>query len=211
MVPGPQRCAHRSGALVLALATVLCALSASRVPAARETVEAPLDVRDAAAPARTTSPEPRGNPLWGIPLSELSATGERPIFSPSRRPPAPAVFAVAAAEPPRLAPPPPEPTRPPLALVGTIIGETRQIGVFLEETTRETVRLAAGEGHSGWVLRAVDKAGVHFERGERAATLLLRPPDQNKAPGPEAVPTAALMPPVRHRKRDRNYDQPAVP
>ncbi len=189
MVPGPQRCAHRSGALVLALATVLCALSASRVPAARETVEAPLDVRDAAAPARTTSPEPRGNPLWGIPP----------------------VFAVAAAEPPRLAPPPPEPTRPPLALVGTIIGETRQIGVFLEETTRETVRLAAGEGHSGWVLRAVDKAGVHFERGERAATLLLRPPDQNKAPGPEAVPTAALMPPVRHRKRDRNYDQPAVP
>ena len=211
MVPGPQRCAHRSGALVLALATVLCALSASRVPAARETAEAPLDVRDAAAPARTSSPEPRGNPLWGIPLSELSATGERPIFSPSRRPPAPAVFAVAAAGPPRLVPPPPEPTRPPLVLVGTIIGETRQMGVFLEETTRETVRLATGEGHSGWLLRSVDNRGVQFERGERSATLVLRPPHQSKAPGSEAGPTAELMPPVRRKKRDRSYDPPAMP
>jgi general secretion pathway protein N len=181
------------------------------MPAARETAEAPLDVRDAAAPPRTSSPEPRGNPLWGIPLSELLATGERPIFSPSRRPPAPTVFAVAAAEPPRLAPPPPEPTRPPLVLVGTIIGETRQIGIFLEETTKEMVRLGTGESHSGWMLRLVDNRGVQFERGERAATLLLRPPDQNTAPGPDAAPTAALMPPVRHRKRDRNYDQPAMP
>jgi hypothetical protein len=33
---------------------------------------------------------PSGNPLWAIPLKELSATRERPIFSPSRRAPAPA-------------------------------------------------------------------------------------------------------------------------
>src|SRR5450631_3845625 len=34
-----------------------------------------------------------GNPLWGVPLQSLSATRERPIFLPSRRPPAPAVAA----------------------------------------------------------------------------------------------------------------------
>jgi hypothetical protein len=52
-----------------------------------------------AAPVRTaaTSPDaaverppPGGNPLWALPLKQLSITRERPIFSPSRRPPPPA-------------------------------------------------------------------------------------------------------------------------
>src|SRR5262249_56938753 len=71
------------------------------------------------APARPADP-PHGNPLWGIPLSGLSATRGRPIFSPTRRPPAPAVFAVAAAgpaaapaPPPEAGPPSPPPGRPP--------------------------------------------------------------------------------------------------
>src|SRR5436309_11189786 len=33
--------------------------------------------------------EGRGNPLWRISLQSLSATRERPIFLPSRRPPSP--------------------------------------------------------------------------------------------------------------------------
>ena len=32
-------------------------------------------------------PAPSGNPLWTLPLKQLSITRERPIFSPSRRPP----------------------------------------------------------------------------------------------------------------------------
>src|ERR1700756_873862 len=36
---------------------------------------------------------PSGNPLWGIPLRVLTATRERPLFSPSRRPPAPPAVA----------------------------------------------------------------------------------------------------------------------
>ena len=43
----------------------------------------------------TAKPLPGGNPLWSIPLSALSATRERPIFSASRRPPQPAVVAPA--------------------------------------------------------------------------------------------------------------------
>src|SRR5216684_625555 len=31
-----------------------------------------------------------GNPLWALPLKQLSTTRDRPIFSPSRRPPPPA-------------------------------------------------------------------------------------------------------------------------
>ena len=46
---------------------------------------------------------PSANPLWTIPLSSLTATRERPLFSPSRRPPQSVV--VAKAPPP---PPPPQ-------------------------------------------------------------------------------------------------------
>jgi general secretion pathway protein N len=186
--------------MVTLAAGILCGLSAGRAPAAQDTARTVVDTpRDDISPAGASAPAPNGNPLWSIPLSALSATRERPIFSPSRRPPAPAVFAVAAAEPPKPAPTKPEPTRPPLVLVGTVVGEFRQIGIFVDETTKETVRLATGEWHGGWVLHSVDKAGVQFEKGQRTATFMLRPPD--KSPGSAATATAELIPPVRHRRR----------
>ncbi len=195
-----QKCAHR-GVAMLALAIALCGPSMSGVPSVHENTGAVVDpARDAVAPVRARPVPPSDNPLWAIPLSELSATGERPIFSPSRRRPAPAVFEVAAAQPPKLVSAL-EPTRPPLVLVGTIIGASRQIGVFLEETTKEMVRLTAGESHGGWILRSADNRSAQFEKGERAANLMLRPPDQSKVPGSAAIPTAELIPPVRHRKR----------
>jgi len=194
--------AGRSIALLLALAVASGGVPATGLWAANENASAATKpARNPVAPALGSPLAPSGNPLWAIPLGELQATRERPIFSSSRRPPAPQVFALAAAEPPKLAPPPPEPTRPPLVLMGTIIGESRQIGIFLEETTKEMVRLATGEGHRGWLLRSVDRLGVQFERGERVATLMLRPPDQQKVPGADAAAIAELIPPVRHRQR----------
>ena len=67
---------------------------------------------------------PSGNPLWAVPLSALTATQERPIFSASRRPPqravvAPPVDQVSAPAPQKVA----EPERPPLALIGAVVGE----------------------------------------------------------------------------------------
>ena len=56
-----------------------------------------------ANPAET--PTVAANPLWAIPLSALAATRTRPLFTPSRRPPAPVVASVpvAAPRPPRTA------------------------------------------------------------------------------------------------------------
>ena len=51
-------------------------------------------VKPIARPARDAAKRsPSGNPLWSIPLSVLSATQERAIFSASRRPPPRAVIA----------------------------------------------------------------------------------------------------------------------
>ena len=124
--------------------------------------------------------QPTGNPLWAVPLKSLSVTRERPIFSPSRRPPAPPVLAAPISRP---APPPPkpaEPDHPLLLLVGTVVGSTEGIGIFLDQTTKAVVRLRTGEDHSGWILRSVEEREARFDKGHQTATLAL--------PAPGAVP-----------------------
>src|SRR5262245_34049779 len=60
--------------------------------------------------AASADGEPRGNPLWAIPLESLNVTRERPIFLPSRRPPAPQVVASPAPAP--IQPSPPQESEP---------------------------------------------------------------------------------------------------
>jgi hypothetical protein len=90
----------------------------------------------------------RGNPLWGISIASLSPTRERPIFSASRRAP-PIIQSSAKSASAPLS------TQPLLALVGVIVGETEGIAIFLDQTTKGTIRLKTGEGHLGWTLLQV--------------------------------------------------------
>jgi len=123
------------------------------------------------------APEPAmtGNPLWGIPLKSLTATRERPIFLPSRRPPAPAI-AAAPVEPPKPPPPPPaEPERPALRLLGIVSGTTEGFAIFISDTTRDIIRLKTGEGHEGWILRSVKAREAVLEKNRRSAVIELPP------------------------------------
>jgi general secretion pathway protein N len=126
------------------------------------------------------------NPLWAIPLSELSATRERPIFSPSRRPPSPAV-AAAPYVPPQSAKPV-EPERPQLFLIGTIAGDKGGLGIFLDYSTDTILRLKAGEGYKGWILREVRSREIVLEKGDKTATLPLPAPSSARPdePGKES-------------------------
>src|SRR5262249_26765148 len=92
-------------------------------------------------------PPPGGNPLWGIPMSALSVTRERPVFSATRRPPAPPPKPLVEAPAPAPPPAPPEPPR--LALLGTATGETDKVAVVIDQTTKNLVRLHVGEAVSG--------------------------------------------------------------
>ena len=114
-----------------------------------------------------------GNPLWTILVSELSETHARPIFSPSRRPPVPAVLAALPAQPIKPASAvKPEPGRPPLTLLGTIVGESLEIGVFINEASHDVIRIKVGEAHDVWTLSAISGRGAIFQKqGYRAATL----------------------------------------
>jgi general secretion pathway protein N len=142
------------------------------------TEQPPTAAKDAGA----RPPLSGGNPLWGIPISALDATRERPIFSASRRPPPPPVVAqrVTAAPPP---PKPAEPEKPLLTLVGTAIG-TQNVAVVLDKTTKTLVRLHVGEAASGWILRSVDSRTMTVEKNSQTVTVAL--------PAPGSVPANSM-------------------
>ena len=167
---------------------------------------APAPVEPTPEVARPQSPprggrEPRGNPLWAIPLKSLTATRERPIFLPSRRAIQPAI-AGPPAPPPPAPPPPKEPDRPRLALVGAVVGEAEGIAVFLDQTNQAIVRLRTGENHSGWVLRSVRGREATLQKDRETVLLALpAPTDPVAFPGipglpglPPPVPNAAMPP-----------------
>ena len=118
-----------------------------------------------------------GNPLWAIPLTRLSGTRERPIFSPSRRPPPPAVASVPAPkESPR--PPSPPPVELRLSLIGTISGGDLSAGIFFDQTSKTTLRLKIGQDYRGWWLRSVRVREVTMTRGDLSKILALRQPGE---------------------------------
>lgn len=150
----------------------------------------------------------RGNPLWAIPLKSLSATRERPLFSPSRRPPS--VFVAASPAPP---PPKSPPAPPPLTLVGTAIGGSQSIAVFVDQATKTVIRLRTGEGHAGWTLRAIHRREAILEQDRREATLALAAPagtEREAASVPTPAPIAAPPPPSQQPGRQRPAPPPGM-
>jgi len=132
--------------------------------------------RGALAQTKSQGPSLReagGNPLWAVPVTALSATRERPIFQTSRRPPRPAVVAGPVVEIFKPPPLPVEPDRPGLILIGAVVSETEGIAVFVDELTRNIVRLKMGEDHTGWFLRSVKKREVLLQKADEAVTLVL--------------------------------------
>jgi len=121
------------------------------------------------------------NPLWAIPLTALSGTRDRPIFSATRRPPAPAV-APAAAPKVAAAPKPRERERPQLNLVGTIAGGDEGFGIFLDQSTKAALRLKVGEDYQGWKLRSVQGREATLEKDQQVFTLELPQPGFGPTP-----------------------------
>jgi general secretion pathway protein N len=151
-------------------------------PQAAAVVAVPAEQKAAVEP----EPTPSANPLWAIPLSTLSNTRGRPIFSPSRRP------APSAAAPVVQGPPPPKPAaieQPPLSLVGTVLGSEQSLGIFIDQSTKAALRLKTGEEYHGWTLRDVQPREAALERDQRTVILNLPQPEPS-AVGPVQVGNA---------------------
>jgi hypothetical protein len=159
---------------------------------AQETVRDPIRLPPSAVVAAKEAPR-AGNPLWAIPLGELSETQARPLFSLSRRPAAAPVAVALPAPPPHAGPPSKrEPDHPLLTLLGTIVGEAVEIGIFADEASHDVIRLKAGDVHDGWTLSSVVGRAAFFQKdGYRAATLALPAPRAEAA-----VANGGTAPPV---------------
>ena len=118
---------------------------------------------------------PKGNPLSSIPLSELSETRDRPLFSTTRRPP-PAEGAVVAASKTSVEDKPPGPEVPPFVLKGTVLGSNDRVAVLLDPTTNRTSQLRLGKSDSGWTVLSVSPRSIVLRKGELLTTLELPRP-----------------------------------
>jgi hypothetical protein len=152
--------------------------------------------QDSATANRPTS----GNPLWGIPMTRLSATRDRPIFSPSRRPPPPVEAPVAAVVETAVAAPK-QPERPQLALLGTIVNGKDGFGIFMDRAAAAPLRIRIGADYQGWTLRLVRAESATLQKGEESMELMLPRPagTANPAAGPRVAGTSAgpAVPPPR--------------
>jgi hypothetical protein len=152
----------------------------------------------------TESLPPAGNPLWALPLKQLSITRDRPVFSPSRRPPPAATPTYLAPVAVRAPPPKPkEPEKPPITLLGTILGTTESIGIFLNPATRDIVRLRLGEDHEGWALRSVKTREVTLVK-DRERVVLELPPPGDQASATDFTPPNLSQPPPPNRRQQRH-------
>jgi hypothetical protein len=121
---------------------------------------------------KSQGPSGQANPLWAIPLSSLSTTRNRPIFSATRRLSSPVQLSSAS---------PSSEKRPPFALVGAIAGQSEGIAIILDERTKSTIRLKTGETHLGWTLRGVKGREATLQNDNLSAILELPGPPASRA------------------------------
>jgi hypothetical protein len=168
-------------------------------PSDLDTVETTRPLPPASTPERRVvevKQAPSGNPLWAIPLKQLSATRDRPIFSPSRRPPPAVVVGPPAAVAGPSVQKPKEPERPQLVLLGTIVNGEDGFGIFMDQTTKVPLRLRIGAAYQGWTLRAIQAGTVTLDKAQESAILAFPKPAADDAgaarllAGPVAKPNA---------------------
>jgi general secretion pathway protein N len=121
-----------------------------------------------------------GNPLWRVPLSSLSATRDRPLFSASRRPPivAAPVGAPALQKQEALAPPAPE--RPLLTLIGTIVSPKTSVAILQGSNAESVSRLRVGQENDGWRVRGISLRSIVVEKGSQSVQLGLPRPNAGR-------------------------------
>jgi general secretion pathway protein N len=145
-------------------------------------------------PARlqTASPAAVANPLAAPSLNRLSATRERPLFTPSRRaaPPPP----VASAAPVESAAAPPQ-----IALLGVIIAVEGPRAVIHDMASNKVVRVRIGDEIDGWRVRQIDERLLVLWRDGRSASFKLFNGERAKSPG-QTLNTANKQPePGQHQ------------
>ena len=121
-----------------------------------------------------------GNPLLTVPLSSLSATRDRPLFSASRRPPIVAVPVAAPLPQKQEALAPPSQEQPLLTLVGTIVSPKSSVAILQGSNAESVSRLRVGQENDGWRVRGISSHSVVVEKGSQSVQLGLPRPNAGR-------------------------------
>jgi hypothetical protein len=151
------------------------------------------------ARVETASPAGVTNPLAAPSLNRLSATRERPLFTPSRRA-APPPTPVASTAPVESAVGPPR-----IALVGIVIGVEGPRAVVNDLALNKIVRVRIGDEIEGWKVREIDERLLVVWRDGRSISFTLfngqhaKPPEGQTLNAANKPPEPGPRPPRRPR------------
>ena len=121
---------------------------------------------DAPAPAQDSSGVTLSNPLAAQSLEQLSATVDRPLFSPTRRPPAPSVTSTPEQQAP--AAPPPD-----LVLSGIVMDGESAHAVVRVGAQKKIVYARIGDDISGWKVSQIEARELVLSLDGRSITYTL--------------------------------------
>ena len=127
------------------------------------------------------------NPIVAQSIDSLSATRERPLFSPTRRPPA----RPAAAPPPlvRRTDPVPPPSPPGVVLLGVVIGADTARAFVHSESPDKTLRVGIGDDIGGWKVNEIERHELILSLGDRSATFKIFDNAKTTEPPPSVEPS----------------------
>lgn len=166
-----------------ALCAFLVAVIALELAPEPGIAEAEAGVSKPAGPAPVALPR---EPAALAPLPQYAAIVERPLFDPSRRPPAvvdsaaPAVAADLRS----------------LTLTGLVITPEARYAIFQDKSPEQTLRLAPGMRVGDWTLDAIAPDGVTFRRGGARERLPLYPTKEGVPAAAEAARVATAGTPA---------------
>jgi hypothetical protein len=157
----------------------------------------------AAIPAMAAEANPQTtvvavSPLAAQPLDQLSATRDRPLFSPTRRPPTPPPFVIAAPLPP--APP------PVVTLLGVVMDGEEARAIIRAGPAASVMRVRIGDDVDGWKVGQIESQRLVLLLDDRTATFTIfsrvnsnRPTDAGapmQSPAEQGAHTAARTSPA---------------
>jgi general secretion pathway protein N len=145
---------RRSGWLVSTLLLGVCvALAAFVYDQVRMEALGPAPSGGGETPPLAALPD---QPSYAMaPVEDFSMVLERPLFSPTRRPPPAGTVAAVTSEPELQ-----------LTLVGVIISSEEQIAIVRLQDASRFVRLSVGDSFQGWMLDSIEPSRITFRRGD---------------------------------------------
>ncbi len=128
------------------------------------TAALPCLAAEPAAQAQIHSAAPPVSPLAAQPLDRFAATRDRPLFSPTRRRPAPPVLVAA---------PPPPPPPPNVALLGVVMDGEKAHAVVRAGPTETVLRVSIGDDIGGWKVGQIEERKLVLLLNGRTATFTM--------------------------------------